>query len=122
MFNCLVGCGALAQQLHELAADDRPAGITGCGLKGGLVADTEADQPGIVQVQAVDPLEVGHAALEVLLRPRDGGARHHIDEAARVGVDLADTGLGCLGRDEHDDLQVEAVGDGLVTLHVIGEG
>jgi len=112
----------LIEECDELGADDGTGSILLGGLERLAIADAEANHAGIAEVHGVDAAEVGLlGVVEGLLGAGDGGRRDHVDEAVGVLVDEADAFFAGLGRDEHDDSKVVAVGDGLDEVLVIVE-
>ena len=113
----------VVEESDELGADDGTGCVTlGC-FKCLLVADTETYHTRIAEVHAVDATEVLLLGIvERLLGASDGGTRYHVDEAVGVLVDEADAVVAGLWRDEHDDAEVVAIGDGLDDVLVVVEG
>lgn len=119
----LVGIAVfLVEQGDKTAADDGARRMgTGC-FEGLPVADAEAYHARIAQVHGLNLAEVGLFPLvEVLLRAGGCRARHHVDEAIRVGVDFADAGFAGFRRDEHDDFDAVALGGGPVAFLIFAE-
>ena len=70
----------------------------------------------------VDATEVGLLGIvERLLGPGNGSRADHVDEAIGILVDEADALVAGLRRDEHNDTEVVAVGDGFYDVLVVIE-
>ena len=114
---------SFVQQGHKLRTDDGPCGVALGGCKRLIIADAKAYHTGIAQVHLVDAAEILLLLLvEALLGSRDSSRADHVDEAVGVLVDEADALRAGLGRDEHDDAQVVAVGNGFHDVLVVVEG
>jgi len=110
------------EQSYKLATDDGPSRVGLSALQSLSITNAETNHSRVLQPHLVDSREVSLLGLvELFLCSGCGRGTDHIDETVGILVDEANAFVARFGRDEHDDPDVKAVGNGFHLVHIVLE-